>query len=211
VLAPRLDPASLGWHKAAAEDQGEVKTVPYAVELRFDEDLAQGVRALWRALDAVGAGGFAPGGEPVPHLSLAVYDDDDEIDEATAGHLVARLAARGAPAELAFAGLGVFPTEERVLFLAPVVTPTLLHLHAAYHAMATSLGATCRPYYLPGSWVPHCTLSMLGPMADVQEGIGHLAARWTPLRGTVRSVALIRMPPLVTIAEHPLAGDAAGS
>ena len=176
----------------------------YAVELRFDEDLAERVRALWQALEQIGVGSFGTGGSPVPHLSLAVYDDEAEVDAAAAGDLVAELAARGARSEIAFASLGVFPTEENVLFLAPVVTPALLDLHAAYHAMAPRLEATCRPYYLPGRWVPHCTLSMQGPLAGVQDGLGHLAARWTPLCGTLRSLALIRVPPLATIVEHTL-------
>jgi 2'-5' RNA ligase superfamily len=183
-----------------------VKTVPYAVELRFDPDLAERVRGLWRALEDIGAGSFGAGGAPVPHLSLAVYDAEPEVDEGTARDLVAELARRGAPLAIAFPSLGVFPTEENVLFLAPVVTPALLDLHAAYHAMARSFGATCRPCYLPGRWVPHCTLSMQGPIAGVQAGLGHLAASWAPLCGTVRTIALIKVPPLVTLAEHPLGG-----
>jgi 2'-5' RNA ligase superfamily len=180
--------------------------VAYAVELRFDEDLAERVRALWQALEQIGVGSFGPGGGPVPHMSLAVYDDEDQVDEPAASRLVAELAGRGAPLEIAFASLGVFSTEENVLFLAPVVTPALLDLHATYHAMAERLDATCRPHYLPGRWVPHCTLSMLGPMAALQEGIGHLASGWKPLRGALRSVALIRVPPLATLAEHPFRG-----
>ena len=176
----------------------------YSVELRFDQDLAQRVRALWEALEAIGASSFGAGGKPVPHISLAVYDDEDEVDEAAAGRLIERLAARHAPIEVAFASLGVFSTEESVLFLAPVVTPALLDVHAAYHAMAAALPATCRTYYLPGRWVPHCTLSMLGPMSSVLDGLRHLAADWAPLRGTICSAALIRVPPLATITEHPL-------
>ena len=179
--------------------------MPYAVELRFAEDLAQRVRTLWQALEAIGSGSFGPVGEPVPHVSLAVYDDEDAVDEAAAGHLIERLAARCAAAEIAFASLGVFPTEENVLFLAPVVTPALLDLHATWHTMARALRPACRAYYLPGRWVPHCTLSMLGPMAGVTAGLDHLAAEWTPLCGTVRSIALIRVPPVETIAEHALA------
>ena len=137
-------------------------------------------------------------------MSLAVYDDEDQVDAAVASDLVAALAARGARSETAFASLGVFPTKENVLFLAPVVTPTLLDLHAAFHAMAQRLRATCRPYYLSGRWVPHCTLSMQGPIAGVHDGLGHLARNWRPLRGTLRSVVLIRVPPLATIVEHAL-------
>lgn len=182
--------------------------MPYSVELRFDPDLTRRVRALWQSLEEIGAGSFGPGGEPVPHISLAVYDDEDRVDEAAASGLVERLVATRGPIEITFAGFGVFPTEENVLFLAPVVTSTLLDLHASYHAMADDLSASCRAYYLPGRWVPHCTLSMLGSLAGVQDGLGHLATAWAPLRGTVRSVALIRVPPLVTIAEHLLAGEA---
>jgi 2'-5' RNA ligase len=179
--------------------------VPYAVELRFDEDLAHRVRTLWQVLEEIGSGSFGPGGEPVPHVSLAVYDDEDAVDEAAASRVIERLAARSAVTEIAFAGLGVFPTEENVLFLAPVVTPALLDLHATWHTMATTLRAACRAHYLPGRWVPHCTLSMLGPMAGVIAGLDHLAAAWAPLSGTVRSIALIRVPPVETIAEHALA------
>jgi 2'-5' RNA ligase len=189
--------------------KGEVKTVPYAVELRFDETLAERVRRLWRALEEVGAGSFGAGGEPVPHISLAVYDDEAEVDEAAASDLVAGLAARCGPRGIVFAGFGMFPTEENVLFLAPVVTPALLELHAAYHAMAEGLEATCRVHYLPRRWVPHCTLSMLGPTTGVLAGLDHLASRWMPLSGTVRAAALIRVPPLVTIAERTLTGEAA--
>jgi 2'-5' RNA ligase superfamily len=185
--------------------------MPYAVELRFDEELAQRVRALWRALEEIGAGSLAAVGEPVPHLSLAVYDDEAEVDEAVASDLVAELAVRCSPTGVAFAGLGIFPTEENVLFLAPVVTPALLELHATYHAMAENLQATCRAHYLPGRWMPHCTLSMLGPISGALAGLGHLASRWMPLCGTIRAAALIRVPPLVTLAEHPLAGEAGRS
>jgi 2'-5' RNA ligase len=212
VLASQLDPASPAWHKAAAEaGHDEVTTVPYAVELRFDDNLAERVRGLWRGLEEIGADSFGAVGEPVPHMSLAVYDDEAEVDEAAASDLVSELAVRCSPTAVAFAGFGMFPTEENVLFLAPVVTPALLELHATYHAMAAGLEATCRPHYLPGRWVPHCTLSMLGPIAAVQDGLGHLATSWTPLDGTIRSVALIKVPPLVTIAEHRLAGESAGS
>jgi 2'-5' RNA ligase len=177
--------------------------------MRFDQDLADRVRALWRALAAIGAGGFEPDGGPVPHVSLALYDDEQEVDEAAAGRLVARFAARCAATGIAFASLGVFPTAENVLFLAPVVTPTLLDLHATYHGMAAEdLGATCRAHYLPERWVPHCTLAMQGPMARVLEGLDQVAAHWMPLAGTLRSVALIRVPPLVTLAEYPLARQA---
>jgi hypothetical protein len=98
VRASRLDPASSAWHKALLRrDQDEAKTVPYAVELRSDENLAERARGLWRALEEIGAGSFGTVGEPVPHISLAVYDDEAEVDEDVASGLIAELAARCGP------------------------------------------------------------------------------------------------------------------
>lgn len=176
--------------------------VPYAVELRFDHDLSARVRDLWRTLAEIGAGGFAAEGEAVPHISLAVYEG--AIDEAAVSGRIVRLAGRYRAAGVTFAGFGVFPTGENVLFLAPVVTPDLLRIHAGYHALTADLRDACRAYYLPGRWVPHCTLAMLGPMAAVLDGLGHLAAKWTPLDGTLRSIALIRLPLVETLCECPL-------
>ena len=39
---------------------------------------------LWQALEAIGAGSLGPGGEPLSHVSLAVYDDEDAVDETAA-------------------------------------------------------------------------------------------------------------------------------
>ncbi len=151
----------------------------YAVELRFDEDLAERVRALWQALEQIGAGSFGPGGAPVPHLSLAVYDDEAEVDAAAAGDLVAELAARGARSEIAFASLGVFPTAENVLFLAPVVTPALLDLHAAYHAMAQRLGRPAARTTCRGAGCPTARSRCRHPSPAYRMASASLAASWT--------------------------------
>lgn len=176
----------------------------YGVELRFDDHLADRVRDLRRALAGVGAAGFGPGGEPVPHISLAVYDDEAVVDASAVGERLDRLARRWSPLPVTFAGLGVFPTEERVLYLAPVVTPALLEIHDRWHAMAPELEAACRAYYLRGRWMPHCTLSMLGPLDALLGGLGRIAAEWTTLAGSLQSIALIRVPPVETLAERPL-------
>ena len=44
-------------------------------------------------------------------------------------------------------------------FLAPVVTGELLELHAPVHRMAPVVAGAGREYYLPGRWVPHCTIA----------------------------------------------------
>ena len=157
-----------------------------------------------RSASASRPGVLASLGEP--HLSIAVYDDDRALAPEALVRVVDRLAAQPWAVALAFSSIGLFPTKESVLFLAPVVVPELLRLHRQYHALAADLGARCRPHYLPGSWVPHCTLCTLLPTAEMLEAIEHLWRNWQPLGGTLRTVAVIRAQPVELLHERRLEG-----
>jgi 2'-5' RNA ligase len=180
--------------------------MPYSIELRFDRPLCERMLELRRRVIGLG---IAPGlleslGEP--HLSLAVYDDDRAVEPDALVRIVDRLAAQRWTVVIAFPSIGLFPTEESVLFLAPVVAPELLQLHRQYHALAADLGTSCRPHYLPGKWVPHCTLATLLPTAEMLDAIEHLWRSWRPLGGTLRTVAVIRAQPIELLHERRLEG-----
>jgi 2'-5' RNA ligase len=177
--------------------------VPYSIELRFDDALTEAV-ALWS--EAVTELTGLPHGVAEPHVSLAVYDERGAVDPAELVAALDRLGRRHAPTPVTFASLGVFPTEERVLFLAPVVTPQLLALHHAWHSLSAALRPRCRPYYWPGNWVPHCTIAMFLPLPDLLRALEQLAGRWKPLGGEVRHVALVEDAAL-TVQERPFAGQ----
>ena len=175
--------------------------MPYSIELRFDDALTEAV-ARWS--EAVAALVGLPCGVVEPHVSLAVYDDRAAVDPDKLVAALDRLAPRHAPTPVTFASVGVFPTEERVLFLAPVVSPRLLALHHAYHSLTAELRPRCREHYLPGNWVPHCTLAMLLPLPELLRALEQLAGQWTPLSGEVRHVALVE-DPAITVQERPFA------
>jgi 2'-5' RNA ligase len=173
--------------------------VPYSIELRFDDALTEAI-ALWS--EAIAERAELAHGVAEPHLSLAVYDDREGVDPDKLVGALDRLAPRYPPTPVTFASAGVFPTEERVLFLAPVVTPQLLTLHHAYHSLTAALRPLCRSHYLPGRWVPHCTLAMFLPLPALLGGLEQLAGRWTPLSGEIRHVALVE-DPAITVQERP--------
>jgi 2'-5' RNA ligase len=180
--------------------------MPYSIELRFDRPLCERMLELRRGVMGLG---IAPGlldGLGEPHLSLAVYDDEGAVEPEALVRIVDRLAAQEWTVAIAFPSIGLFPTEEKVLFLAPVVAPELLQLHRQYHALAANLGISCRPYYLPGRWVPHCTLATLLPTAEMLDAIEHLWRNWQPLLGTLRTLAVIRAQPVELLHERRLEG-----
>lgn len=57
-----------------------------------------------------------------------------------------------------FLSVGIFPTNGTV-FLAPIVTDELLKLHHSYHDYFKNFHDNPNSYYVPGKWVPHCTVA----------------------------------------------------
>jgi len=177
--------------------------MPYALELRFDDALNERIARIWQVLAAMNLCPL-PSGEAAPHVSLAVYDDGPGLEAARLAAALDRLAGDHAPLPVVFSSIGLFPGEERVLFLAPVVSRPLLDVHAAWHALAADLAASCRSYYLPGNWVPHCTLGTGVPTSGLAMAIEHLREHWTPLCGTLQALALIRTEPAQVVHQRPL-------
>ncbi|MDR4901468.1 2'-5' RNA ligase family protein [Bacillus mycoides] len=51
-----------------------------------------------------------------------------------------------------------FPTN-RTIFLAPTITDELLRLHHSYHDYFKVFHDNLQSYYVPGKWIPHCTIA----------------------------------------------------
>ncbi|MGW5981291.1 2'-5' RNA ligase family protein [Bacillus mycoides] len=50
-----------------------------------------------------------------------------------------------------------FPTNGTI-FLAPTITDELLRLHHSYHDYFKTFHDNPQSYYVPGKWIPHCTI-----------------------------------------------------
>src|ERR1700730_11434284 len=134
----------------------------FAVVLFFAPAIEATVRRIGRGLvipDVTPVDPFA--GDLRPHVSLGICEDLDTVrvrSDFTA------FAAATAALDFTFASLGVFlPGEEGIVFLAPVVTHELLSIHDAFHAMFVKHAMAELDYYLPGNWVPHCSLALNVP------------------------------------------------
>ncbi|HEV2376901.1 MAG TPA: 2'-5' RNA ligase family protein [Streptosporangiaceae bacterium] len=128
----------------------------HAIEMFFDEQADAAVRGLWQRLADAGLPSPATltHRQHRPHVSLTVASSLGGVD---LGPLRAVLASRLPTLRLNV--LGAFPGPERVVFLGAVVTSELLACHASAHAALAGQPVGHWPYYLPGNWVPHCTLT----------------------------------------------------
>lgn len=162
------------------------------------------VQALWQALAEAGISGTMTAAGIRPHITLGGFDGPlpprlcEELGQ---------LAARTAPLAVTFAGIGVFAGED-VLYLAPVVTMEMLAFHAQLHACLEGLGVAQAEYYLPGHWVPHCTLA-IGLPPDKIAGVLDLCRRrgvFAP--ASIVEIGLVETAPIGPVCSFPLAGGA---
>jgi len=142
--------------------------VAYAVELYFDAETEAAIREIWGRLaqaglgDDLGALGFTP------HISLGICEN---IDEQVFRDSLEQFASELLPLSVRFSSLGIFPGE--VLFLAPVTDVALLKAHREFYKIYAPYAEEPSPFYQPGQWVPHCTLTLnLRP----EERAGSLSA-----------------------------------
>lgn len=156
-----------------------------ALEMYFDSAAEHRVRRLWDALEDVGVQTLRSmlNGRHRPHVSLIGAEtlDGTAIKQALSGLKAAP------PLNLRFDYIGQFLG--RVLWLGPVPDPMLLHHHTEVHARLDAAGVEGFEMYQPGSWVPHCTLSMRVPHPKLSEAI-RVCMDVLPIHATIVGAAV---------------------
>ena len=136
-----------------------------------------------------------------PHISLAGFT---EAEPAALLDVTRHFASLEAPLDIDLQSLGAFASPDRVLFLAPVVTKALLEMHERFHALLGSAGLRATDYWLPGQWVPHCTLEQHLTAAQLGEAMTAASQTFQPIRGVLGQVNLVEFWPLEPMLTLPL-------
>lgn len=131
--------------------------MPFAVHLFFDANTEAGVRSVWKTLADTGIAPYMHHSANRPHFTLAICE---QLDLTRCEQQLKSFAASRIPLPVSFQYLGVFPTTPAGVFLGSNVTAPLLELHAQLHETLHPICSEPNPYYLPGHWVPHCTLAL---------------------------------------------------
>jgi 2'-5' RNA ligase len=152
--------------------------VRHAIVLVLDDRAGSIVRRLAEQLDPLPHTLLPTGVRP--HVTLAVCTGLD-----VAGfEPVLRECAEGRQAlECTLASLGIFPTPEGVLFLGVAPSPQLVELQAEICKRLRDMGAQVEPYWIPGQWMPHCTLSTGVARELMPVAVGRIAIGLEPISG----------------------------
>ena len=134
----------------------------------LDEAAAEAVRGLSRNLEFPRPAGVESG--VAPHVTLAACSG---LDVESFRPMAAELAARTQPLACTLASVGVFPTAEGVLFLAPTISPELVQLQLVVLQHLRQAGGEIEPYWMPGAWVAHCTVATGVPRDAIAAAVAY--------------------------------------
>ena len=155
-----------------------------AFALLFDAALEARLADATRSLYGTFGGMDLLGRKIRPHITLGIFD---EVDRDAALPVVAQHMTCS-PIRVQIASAGSFGGPAGVVFLAPVVTPRLLDLHARVHAALGPHVSGAWPHYVPRAWVPHVTLAHDVALDQVGQAMGAARELPLPLAGTAQEL-----------------------
>lgn len=176
----------------------------FMIELTFDAAADAAIREVWQALAEEIAPHMRDSGA-APHVSLAGYEG---LDVAACRAALQQLAGELAPLDLTFSHFGVFIAPQPVVFVAPTVTDGLLDYHWQIHARCDSLGEALNPLYMPGRWIPHCTLAFNFEAGLIPRALAICQQLLLPLAARTKHLGVIEYYPVQTLAHERLRGVA---
>jgi 2'-5' RNA ligase len=176
----------------------------YAIALFFDLAACQKLEEARQAILRAAGMPLPVDARSQPHITLAMFETIE--DPASVDKILRKFSRTVPPFPIQMASAGLFPTEEEVIFLAPVTTRRLLDVHVRLHRELKRAGLVSIPYYRPEQWVPHCTVSV-GLKSDAKaralESILHSGAFGAAV---LSEIGLVQYDPIKYLGTHPLGG-----
>lgn len=157
-----------------------------AICLLFDGKSERAIRALWDRVEELGVPSMSSHthAKHVPHVSYAVLRNCD-LDAVTTA--MASLDA-GCPVELTFDGLGLF-RRGRTWLVAGACAEFVARQQRVVDAVVAT-GAELHKHYVPGIWLPHCSLAPRVPLTQLSL-VASAVFDVIPLQAKLERAALI--------------------
>lgn len=174
-----------------------------AVEFYFDRESERKIRAFREEMYQQGITPMLGALNDRPHISLAVFG---HAQPERLLQLTESLARNLKPFPFQLNAVGVFPTPDNVLFLIPAASKELLTIHADFHQQLEEEKLRSSHYYLPGNWVPHCTIESDLSNPQFNRAITLSKSLFTPINGTITELGVVAFQPIKYLGDfilHP--------
>ena len=157
--------------------------------LFFDSETENTIRRAWSILRTRGLSSplLRSGGKP--HLTLALWEQlepDIILDD------LRSFARTHRPFQVTFSSIATFGPESGTVFLGPVFTRELIIVHNQLYRIFNEMKDFSEGLYRPGSWVPHCSLTLGLEPPEVPEAINVcMDIINLPIRGWINEIGLL--------------------
>ena len=178
--------------------------MPYAVVFYLDTQASEPIRQTIRELAEKNIAPYMYARSIPPHVTLAIYED---MDCRTCEEKIAKLASQTATINLNFSFLGFFHTESTVIFLGLTPTRRLISIHQQVHQSLAENGTKPWELYLPGKWVPHCSLAVDFPSENTDQATALCMRIALPLSIPVTSLGVVRFEPVQPLYHYAILED----
>jgi 2'-5' RNA ligase len=173
----------------------------FAVTLQLDAQAESAVLSIREKLLRRGIHPIPDEMRARPHLTLGMWNGKTPTGFP---ERLAQYAAGLTALEVIFSSVGLFPTREGILFLAPVVTSALLELHSHFHREIVPPGLEPDGKTLPGAWVPHVTLAIALADWEMHAAVDMAREPPMPLLARFSEIGILEFPPVQEIAAFSL-------
>lgn len=162
----------------------------YGVIALFDEKTEQIIKDIWTELREKSISFYAD--EVVdrkPHITLASYHNLDltkfieQLDE---------LYESKSEIDIKFNSIGSF-LNTGILYFSPNVTKNLIEFHEEFHTRFKPFNDNPKSMYLPGEWIPHCTLANRLSLDKLAEAYNYCLYRNDTIVGKIQEIGIIEM------------------
>jgi 2'-5' RNA ligase len=173
----------------------------YAIVVYFDQNADKYISQLMRNICDAGTNTYMLDVGIKPHLTLAAFKENDVEKLLT---FLNEYANGTSVFEVKFLSLGIFPYNSSVIFLAPVVEGEFIKLHKNFNSELKKIIINFEPYYLPGEWVPHCTLATRMHNEELHRALEVSTRDFKPLVASITHIGLVQCNPFKEIVAFEL-------
>jgi len=179
---------------------GGLGALPYSINIRSDNQSSQKIRDLWSRCAQLESQPSMVSMRYPPHFTFAVFD---EVEEAQLTSAVEAVSSALSQVRVGFDRIGYFDgSRSLVLWAAPAKPNELAYIHRLVHVHTD--GLQCRTNYLPGNWIPHCSLAVSVDPAKRSEAMALTQAKIARFEVVFDIIDCARFHPVEVIYETKL-------
>ena len=170
----------------------------YAVVFYFNKNSEIPIYKIWNQLEEINLSPNKYKGGIRPHMTLAIFDsmgcDDCELE---LKHFVDESKMFSVQAN----HLGVFPNQNSVIFIAPSPSMELLTFQERIHQILKDKAVGPWEMYLPGKWIPHCTLAQQIEKKDMSAALSTCIQIKLPMELNISQIGVVEFEPIKPLFE----------